>query len=252
VPGPALQASNRVLHSATPPEWLPPSIAEQLLGMRFKTAPRYLTIISDLSPGDALVDWLERGVRRPDLVLLGARESARARAHGACARRAGAAESANSHRGGAGSRGFTGLRRFLVGSVSSYVVEMEVAPCLVVRSSLPRHAACGEEGGDMAAATARDEAGPAELTAAPARGRVVGIAVDGTPAGAALVQWCRQYLLRPTDTVSVLHGRPEKPKARAAAPHPYAARATASERLRAARSPRFVVHKLTAQPTHAD
>jgi nucleotide-binding universal stress UspA family protein len=143
----------------------------------------------------------------------------------------------HSHRGCAGSRGFTGLRRFLVGSVSSNVVEMELAPCLVVRSSLPRHAACGAEGGDIAAATARDEAGPAETPAAAARGRVVGIAVDGTPAGAALVQWCRQFLLRPSDSVSVLHGRPEKPKARAAARRACAVVQSAAAAVAAAAAP---------------
>ena len=101
----------------------------------------------------------------------------------------------------------TGLRRFLVGSVSAYVVESEAAPCLVVRSSLP------------ARATACGEGGPAEVAAAAPeheRGRVVGIAVDGTPAGTALAQWCRLFCLRPHDRVTVLHGRPEKPKARPA------------------------------------
>ena len=115
-----------------------------------------------------------------------------------------------------GSRGFTGLRRFLVGSVSTYIVESEVAPCLVVRSSLPRLNTCA--GAEAA------ESGPSEASAAAAfdaapppdeeRGRVVGIAVDGTTASSALVQWARQVALRPTDKVTIVHGRADKPKAR--------------------------------------
>jgi nucleotide-binding universal stress UspA family protein len=110
----------------------------------------------------------------------------------------------------AGSRGFTGLRRFLIGSVSSYIVESEAAPCLVVRSSLPRLPVCS---GEASAATVRNEGGPSDVAATEIeRGRVVAIAVDGSPAGTALVQWSRQFALRPRDRVFILHGRPDKPK----------------------------------------
>jgi nucleotide-binding universal stress UspA family protein len=123
----------------------------------------------------------------------------------------------------AGTRGYTGLRRFLVGSTSSCVVESEAArSCLVVRRSL-RHASCGaqqqpEEASADITTPAREQQQPeveasADITT-PARdhGRVVAIAVDGSSAGMALVLYCRQYLLRATDKVFVVHGRPDTPK----------------------------------------
>lgn len=68
-----LQASNRVLHSQTPPAWMPPAIVEALDKTPMPMSPRFLEIVSDLSPGDAIVDWLERtAVDRADIVLLGA------------------------------------------------------------------------------------------------------------------------------------------------------------------------------------
>jgi nucleotide-binding universal stress UspA family protein len=105
----------------------------------------------------------------------------------------------------AGTRGYTGLRRFLVGSTSSCVVESEAArSCLVVRRSL-RHAACG--------AQQPEEEASADITTPPRdHGRVVAIAVDGSSAGMALVLYCRQFLLRATDKVFVVHGRPDTPK----------------------------------------
>ena len=62
------------MHSAEPPVWVPPKVIESLRSIGFATPPRYLEIASDLSPGDAIVDWLQRSaVGRPDVVLLGAR-----------------------------------------------------------------------------------------------------------------------------------------------------------------------------------
>jgi nucleotide-binding universal stress UspA family protein len=221
------QSSNRVLHSHTPPEWMPPAIAKHELLDKFVTPPRFLEIVTDLGPGDAIVEWLERSeIDRPDVVLLGALRCVGVRVRCACARMLTVTCVFVFCCVRAGSRGFTGLRRFLLGSVSSYIMETEVAPCLVVRSSLPRRAVWGGEG---AQEEAREEGGPSEVpataaAAAPpppppptpsARGRVVGIAVDGTPEGTtALVQWARQFVLRPDDRVTILHGRPDKPKAR--------------------------------------
>jgi hypothetical protein len=217
--GPLLhQSSNRVLHAHAPPDWMPPAIAKDEMLDTFATPPRFLEIVSDLGPGDAIVDWLERSaVGRPDVVLLGA-----------CCNTLGCARTGVDARVFVcvcflGSRGFTGLRRFLLGSVSSYIMEMEAAPCLVVRSSLPRRAMCGE--GAQEPLQQREEGGPSELPSAAAaalppvppaeRSRAVGIAVDGTPEGTtALVQWARQFVLRPEDRVTILHGRPDKPKAR--------------------------------------
>jgi len=112
----------------------------------------------------------------------------------------------------AGSRGFTGLRRFLVGSTSACVVESEAArSCLVVRSSL--HASCESQPAGEAAAVS--ELATDITTPAPrVHGRVVAIAVDGSSAGMALVQYCRQFLLRATDKVFVVNGRPDNVKAR--------------------------------------
>ena len=94
------------------------------------------------------------------------------------------------------------------------MVESEAArACLVVRRSL-RHASCGEQQPEVA--TSRG-AGEADITTPPREhGRVVAIAVDGTAAGLALVQYCRQFVLRPTDKVFVVHGRPDTPKVRPA------------------------------------
>ena len=96
-----------------------------------------------------------------------------------------------------------------MGSTSSRVVESEAArSCLVVRRSL-RHATC-EQQPEQAA---REGEGGADITAPPREhGRVVAIAVDGSSAGMALVHFCRQLLLRPTDKVFVVHGRPDVPK----------------------------------------
>ena len=90
------------------------------------------------------------------------------------------------------------------------MVESEAArSCLVVRRSL-RHATC-EQQPQQTAGEAESEA--LDITAPPREhGRVVAIAVDGSSAGLALVQYCRQFLLRPTDKVFVVHGRPDVPK----------------------------------------
>ena len=174
------QASTRALHFDSP-GWFPPALAAQLSGVAFAKKPRFIELVSDLAPGDALVEFLERDtVSRPDVVLLG-------------------------------TRGYTGLRRFLVGSTSSCVVESEAArACLGVRRSL-RDASCGTRQPEGAAAAGSDA--EADITAPPRdHGRVVAIAVDGTSAGMALVLYCRQFLLRATDKVFVVHGRPDTPK----------------------------------------
>ena len=94
-----------------------------------------------------------------------------------------------------------------MGSTSSRVVESEAArSCLVVRRSL-RLATCEQQPGQSVEGEATD------ITAPPREhGRVMAIAVDGSPAGLALVQYCRQFLLRTTDKVFVVHGRPDVPK----------------------------------------
>ena len=99
-----------------------------------------------------------------------------------------------------------------MGSTSSRVVESEVArSCLVVRRSL-RHATC-EQQPAQAAREGEGGEGEADITTPPREhGRVVAIAVDGSSAGMALVHYCRQFLLRPTDKVFVVHGRPDVPK----------------------------------------
>lgn len=61
-----------MLHSDAP-DWFPPALAAQLDGVGFAKKPRFLELITDLSPGDALVEFLERAtVSQPDVVLLGA------------------------------------------------------------------------------------------------------------------------------------------------------------------------------------
>ena len=90
-------------------------------------------------------------------------------------------------------------------------MESEAArSCLVVRRSL-RRATC-EQQPEQQAARGEGEA-EADITAPPREhGRVVAIAVDGSSAGLALVHYCRQFMLRHTDKVFVVHGRPDTPK----------------------------------------
>ena len=61
-----------MLYSASP-DWFPRSLAAQLSGIALAKPPQYLELITDLAPGDAVVEWLERStVSQPDVVLLGA------------------------------------------------------------------------------------------------------------------------------------------------------------------------------------
>lgn len=76
VPGVALQSTERVMHSRMPdaPPWVPPAILKGGALDALREPARFLEIVSDLSPGDAVCDWLQRTtIDRPDVVLLGAR-----------------------------------------------------------------------------------------------------------------------------------------------------------------------------------
>lgn len=144
------------------PHWMPPAITAAL--EERKTAFKVLEFIqlsSDLGAGDAIAAWLadiggQRG--RPTLLLMS-------------------------------SRGHTGLRKFLSGTVSGYVTEQAQTPCLIVRSTLASRVLAPDVAGQQRG------------------GRVIGIAIDGSNAGRALVAWCRTYVLRSSDRVTVLHGR---------------------------------------------
>lgn len=160
----------RVLRSTAEavPSWMPPAITEALSEVPL-AGVEYVQILSDLGPGDAIASWMADNETRdrPTMLLMS-------------------------------SRGHTGLRRFLEGSVSGYLVEQSQTPCVVVRSQL-----LGDGG----------ESKPAATVAADAR--TIGIAIDGTAAGRALIEFARTYLLRPTDRVTVLHSRPAGQKVRA-------------------------------------
>ena len=147
------------------PSWMPPAITEALSSVPFVSVD-WVQIVSDLGPGDAITTWMADNEHRerPTMLLMS-------------------------------SRGHTGLRRFLEGSVSGYLVEQSQTPCLIVRSQLQ------SEGGQAAAEAAE--------------GRTIGIAIDGSSAGRALVEFSRTFLLRPTDRVTVLHSRPAGQKVRA-------------------------------------
>ena len=104
-----------------------------------------------------------------------------------------------------GSRGNTGIKKMLTGrycnkpvvgappspplplrSCVSQVLARGVAPCVVVRSTLP----------------------PQPTSDAPSARRRVAIAVDASPSGAALCAWASAALLRPSsDEVVLLHAR---------------------------------------------
>lgn len=159
--------THRALHSdlSGMPAWLPPALVEALATTAAARSVEFVEIVSDLSPGDAILQWLaeQPANLQPNVVLLG-------------------------------SRGMTGVRRFLLGSVAGFILEQGSWPCLVVRSSLPK----AGDGATQAQAADRPE------------GRSVAVAVDGGEMGLALVSWARSFLLRPSDRVTVLHGRPAR------------------------------------------
>ncbi len=160
------------------PVWVPAAIQGALARTQFATAPHFVEVVSDLAPGDAVLEWLAETppASRPNIVLLG-------------------------------SRGLSGVRRFLVGSISGYVVEQGQFPCLIVRSSLLR----AKPADEVAATQAQEvqaEAAPREEGDA----RAVAIAIDDTQEGLALVQFARSFVLRPRDRVTVLHARPDAQK----------------------------------------
>ena len=95
-----------------------------------------------------------------------------------------------------GSRGRQGWRKYLLGSVSSYVVQHAPIPVLVVRSRKYR---------DIPDLTS-DTVGAAYLgMTTVGKRRTVAIAVDGTESSLALVKWACKNALKTGDDVHLLH-----------------------------------------------
>ena len=213
----------RILPAGAAPDWLPPSSTrEESLVVRVSTASHALVppvaarvsspdaparqrcfeVVGDLSAGDALASWVESStgldvldnntqtnkLQEIDTIIV------------------------------LGSRGHTGVKKLLMGrfvrprrpllvpwyapvtpllsplpprSCVSQVLARGVAPCVVVRSTLP----------------------PQPPPSAPgASRRRVAIAVDSSPSGAALCGWASAALLRtPSDEVTLLHARSDRP-----------------------------------------
>ena len=98
-----------------------------------------------------------------------------------------------------GSRGVTGVRRVLTGSISSAVIDAVDVPCLVVRST-----AFVQDAPPFKLPTKAGQ----ELTeplAHPSRSRQVAFALDGSDISSVLVTWAVRNFLRRDDYVTLLH-----------------------------------------------
>ena len=142
-------------------DWLPSEIAHTIRGMEHKL----VVIDTTHDPGEALVKFCEVEVPKDALLICG-------------------------------SRGRQGWRKYLLGSVSSYVVQRVPLPVLVVRSRKYR---------DIPDLTS-DTVGSAYLgMTPPGKRRVVALALDGGPSSLPLVKWAREYVIKTRDDVHLLH-----------------------------------------------
>ena len=142
-------------------DWLPSEIAHSIHGMQHKL----IVIDTTHDTGEALLKFISLETPRDAILVMG-------------------------------SRGRQGWRKFLLGSVSSYVVQYAPIPLLVVRSRKYR---------DIPDLTS-DTVGAAYLgMTQPGKSRTVAVAVDGTAASLALVKWACLNALKTNDQVHVLH-----------------------------------------------
>ena len=98
-----------------------------------------------------------------------------------------------------GSRGVSGVRRVLTGSVSTACIDAVDVPCLVVRASafvqdVPPFKLPTKTGQELT-----------EPLAHPSRSRQVAFAVDGSDISSVLVTWATRTFLRRDDYVTLLH-----------------------------------------------
>ena len=98
-----------------------------------------------------------------------------------------------------GSRGEGGVKRALMGSTSSHIVNTVDVPIIVVRlpafvTEAPPFRLATPSGEELAAPLPR-----------PGRRRSIAIAADGSPVSGVLVRWAAATLLRGSDAVVLLH-----------------------------------------------
>ena len=142
-------------------DWLPSEIAHSIHGMQH----RLIVIETTHDAGEALLKFISLETPRDAILIMG-------------------------------SRGRQGWRKFLLGSVTSYVVQYAPIPLLVVRSRKYR---------DIPDLTS-DSIGAAYLgMTQPGKSRTVAVAVDGTSASLALVKWACLNALKTNDQVHLLH-----------------------------------------------
>jgi nucleotide-binding universal stress UspA family protein len=142
-------------------DWLPSEIAHSIHGMQHKL----IVIDTAHDTGEALLKFISLETPRDAILVMG-------------------------------SRGRQGWRKFLLGSVSSYVVQYAPIPLLVVRSRKYRDIP------DLIS----DTVGAAYLgMTQPGKSRTVAVAVDGTAVSLALVKWACLNALKTNDQVHVLH-----------------------------------------------
>ena len=142
-------------------DWLPSEIAHSIHGMQHKL----IVIDTTHDTGESLLKYISLETPRDAILVMG-------------------------------SRGRQGWRKFLLGSVTSYVVQYAPIPLLVVRSRKYR---------DIPDLTS-DTVGSAYLGMTPTgKSRTVAVAVDGTAASLALVKWACLNALKINDQVHVLH-----------------------------------------------
>jgi|TARA_B110000977_G_scaffold155556_1_gene197865 nucleotide-binding universal stress UspA family protein len=142
-------------------DWLPAEIAQSIQGMQHKL----IVIDTTHDPGEALLKFISLETPRDAMLIMG-------------------------------SRGRQGWQKFLLGSVSSYVVQYAPIPLLVVRSRKYR---------DIPDLTS-DSVGAAYLgMTTPGESRTVAVAVDGSASSLAIIKWACKNAFKTNDQIHILH-----------------------------------------------